>query len=1053
MKIVDFAVKRPVTMTIVVAVVIILGFFTLSRMVLDLFPEMKFPMALVYTTYSGAGPEEVESRVTELLEGAVNTVGGIESVQSYSSAGTSMVLASFDWGTDMDNAIINMREKIGLVEMALPSEAEKPMVLKMDINMMPIMQIGITGGDQVSLAQLQSIAEDKIKPRLERIPEIASVTITGGLQREVQVNVDPVKLQNYGLTLSQVNQVLQMENFNSSSGTVDEGQRQYFVRSLQQFETIDDIKDVAILTATGNIVYLRDIAEIVDGYQEDTQLTRVNQGSAVGIHLMKQSDANTVKACDAVREELAQIQEELDIQLDIDVVTDQSAFIKQSLESTQRTMWEGALLAIVVLFLFLRNFGSTFIVFTAIPLSIIATFILMYFNGNTLNLITLGGLSLGIGRMVDDSIVVFENIYRHRKLGLPPLQAALTGASEVGSAVTAATLTLIAVFLPILFVEGLASVIFKPMAITISFAIFCSLMVALTVVPLMSSRMLTDRAMEERKIGTGRVAAAVHNFGNWIDNLGEGYTKLIKWSLNHRKLVSIGVTLLMIGSVALTPLIGAEFLPATDSGEIAISVETDQGSQLQNTDQIMTEIETKLHSLPEVSTIFSSIGGSANQAMATGTESDQGAISLKLVPKNEREKSVWDIAEQIRVMLSDIAGAKIGVSVTDMTMGMMGSSAVNVRVKGDDLNVLRDLSDQVAEIVRNVPGTREVEASLSDGKPEVQVKVDRQRAAALGLTPIQVSSEIKNAMQGMVATRYKVEGTEVDVRVRYTPQNHQDLEYLQNLAILSPAGATVKLSQIATFELAQGPIQITRVDQVRESDITANLLNRDLRSVIADIQAEVNKMELPVGYTVEYTGANEDMMESFSSLAIALLLALILVYAVMAIQYESFFNPFIIMFSVPTAFIGIVLGLLLTGRAFSVTAFIGMIMLVGIVVSNAIVLVDYLERLRQRGMEKEAAIVEAGRVRLRPILMTAFATILAMFPLALGVGEGGEMSAPLATVVIGGLLVSTLITLFLVPVVYSIFDDWLQKARRRFKRGESWPRNQQLWMWRDRRWT
>jgi len=541
--------------------------------------------------------------------------------------------------------------------------------------------------------------------------------------------------------------------------------------------------------------------------------------------------------------------------------------------------------------------------------------------------------------------------------------------------------------------------------------------------------------MEERKIGTGRVAAAVHNFGNWIDNLGEGYTKLIKWSLNHRKLVSIGVTLLMIGSVALTPLIGAEFLPATDSGEIAISVETDQGSQLQNTDQIMTEIETKLHSLPEVSTIFSSIGGSANQAMATGTESDQGAISLKLVPKNEREKSVWDIAEQIRVMLSDIAGAKIGVSVTDMTMGMMGSSAVNVRVKGDDLNVLRDLSDQVAEIVRNVPGTREVEASLSDGKPEVQVKVDRQRAAALGLTPIQVSSEIKNAMQGMVATRYKVEGTEVDVRVRYTPQNHQDLEYLQNLAILSPAGATVKLSQIATFELAQGPIQITRVDQVRESDITANLLNRDLRSVIADIQAEVNKMELPVGYTVEYTGANEDMMESFSSLAIALLLALILVYAVMAIQYESFFNPFIIMFSVPTAFIGIVLGLLLTGRAFSVTAFIGMIMLVGIVVSNAIVLVDYLERLRQRGMEKEAAIVEAGRVRLRPILMTAFATILAMFPLALGVGEGGEMSAPLATVVIGGLLVSTLITLFLVPVVYSIFDDWLQKARRRFKRG------------------
>lgn len=1036
MKIVDFAVKRPVTMTILVAVVMIMGMFTFNRLNLDLFPDMKFPMAVVITSYSGAGPEEVESRVTEILEGAINTVSGIQSIQSYSSAGSSLVLVSFDWGTDMDNAILNMREKIGLMEMFLPSEVEKPMVVKMDINMMPIMQIGVTGGEHISLAQLQAIAEERIQPRLERLPEIAQVSITGGLQREVQVDVDPVKLQNYGLTLSQVNQVLQIENFNSSSGTVDEGQRQYFIRSLQQFETIDDIKDVAIITPTGNIVYLRDIAEIVDGYQDDTQLTRVNLGSAVGIHLMKQSDANTVEACDAVRAELAKIQEELDVQLDIEVVTDQSLFIKQSVNSTKHTMWEGALLAIVVLFLFLRNGRSTFIVFTAIPLSIIATFILMFFTNHTLNIITLGGLSLGIGRMVDDSIVVFENIYRHRKLGMPPLQAALTGASEVGNAVIAATLTLIAVFLPILFVEGLASVVFKPMALTISFAIFCSLMVALTVVPLMSSRLLTDKAMMEKEVGTGRLATTMHKVGSWIDNLGESYTKLIKWALSHRKTVAIGVTILMIVSFVLSPYIGAEFLPATDSGEIAISIETDKGSRLENTDQIMTEIETKLHSRPEVATIFSSIGGSANQAMATGVQSDQGVISLKLVPRDEREESVWDVAEQIRIMLSDIAGAKIGVSVTDMTMGMMDSAAVNVRIKGDDLTVLGDLSDQVVEIVRNVPGTREVASSLADGKPEVQVKIDRQRAAALGLTPMQVSSEIKNAMQGTVTTRYKVEGTEVDVRVGYMAQNHQDLEYLQNLTILSASGAVAKLSQIATFELAQGPIQITRVDQVREADITANLLNRDLMSVISDIQAQVQTLELPVGYTVEYTGANEDMMESFASLGVALILALILVYAVMAILYESFFSPFIIMFSVPTAFIGIVLGLLLTGRTFNVPAFIGIIMLVGIVVSNAIVLVDYLERLRQRGMEKEAAIVEAGRVRLRPVLMTAFATILAMFPLALGIGEGGELTAPLATVVIGGLLVSTLITLLLVPVVYSIFDDWLEAARRRLRREE-----------------
>jgi len=1023
MKIVNFAVKRPVTMIILVSVVIILGFFTLSRMVVDLYPEMKLPVSVVITSYSGAGPEEVESRVSKVIEGAVNTVGGVKTVESYSSAGSSMVLVNFDWGTDMDNAIINMREKIGIVEMALPDGVEKPMVLKMDPNMMPIMQIGITGGDKITLGQLQSIAEDKIQPRLERIPEVASVVITGGLQREVKVEVDPVKLQNYGLTLSQVNQVLQVENFNSSSGKVNQDQRQYFVRTLQQFETIDDIKEVAILTATGNTVYLRDIATIIDGYKDDTQLTRVDQGSAVGIHLLKQSGANTVGACDAIRAELTKIQQELDVDLNIKIVLDQSTFIKQSLQSTQNTIWEGALLAMVVLFLFLRNLRSTFIVFTAIPLSIVATFILMYFNGSTLNLITLGGLALGVGRMVDDSIVVFENIYRHRSLGLSPMEAALTGASEVGSAVIAATLTIIAVFLPIMFVEGLASVIFKPMALTISFAIFCSLMVALTIVPLMSSRMITDASMAKRDAGTGRAATAVKRFGLWIDNLGERYTSLVVWSLGHRKTVGGVVTLLMIGAVALTPLIGAEFMPKTDSGEISVSIETDKGTLLKNTDEVIGQIEDKLHNLPEVNTIFSSVGGSANMFFDSGTQSDTGTISVKLVEKNQRKKSVDVVAEEIRSMVTDIAGAKIKVNVTDVTSGGMssGGAEVNVQIKGDDLEVLQSISDQVAQIVRNVPGTREVSASLTDGKPEMQIKVDRQRAASFGLTPMQVSSEIKNAMQGTVATRYKVEGTEVDVRVRYIPQNHQDMEYLQNLAIRNSQGAVVNLSQIASFELAQGPIQITRVDQVRMADITANLLNRDLASVMTDIQAEVAKINLPVGYTIEYTGANQDMMESFGSLGIALILALILVYAVMAIQYESFFNPFIIMFSVPTAFIGIVLGLLLTGRSFSVPAFIGIIMLVGIVVSNAIVMVDYLERLRQRGMERTAAIVEAGRVRLRPILMTAFATILAMLPLALGLGEGAESMAPLATVVIGGLLVSTFITLLLIPVVYSIF--------------------------------
>jgi len=1031
MKIIDFSVKRPVTMIILVSVVVIMGFFTLSKMAVDLIPDMKFPIAAVMTEYAGAGPEEVESQITKPLEGTLNTLGNIKELHSISKSGSSLILIYYNWGTDMDSSVNEIREKIGLIDKYLPSGSGKPVVLRMDPTLMPVIQIGIKS-DTMSLGQLQEVAEDVIEPRLSRITEVASVVTTGGSQREVKVEVDPVKLANYNLTLGQVSQVLRAENFNMSAGQVKDGGRQYFLRSLQQFESVEDIKDVAIITPTGNTVFIKDIATVIDGYKDESQMTRVDGEPAVGIHCLKQSDANTVKTCNAVREELQKIEKELDMDLDIKVVMDQSTYINQSLNSTKRMMIEGGLLAMLVLFLFLRNFRSTLIIFTAIPLSIIATFILMYFNHDTINLITLGGLALGLGRMVDDSIVVFENIYRHRLLGLSALDAAVTGASEVGKAVIASTLTLMAVFFPVMLTEGLASVLFKPLAITVMFAIFCSLMVALTVVPLMASRMLTDKSMEERRLGKGRTARITSGFGQWIDGLGDRYKVLLQWSLSHRRRVVIGVTLLMAGSLALIPLVGAEFMPAMDSGQISITIEGDKGSLLAETDAIVKKVENELHEIPEVETIFSSVGSSSNMFMDSGVQGDRGTVYVKLVPRTERKRSVEVVCEDLRQRVDDIPGAKIKASVMDMTASMGSSSGpINVQVRGDDLTVLRELSDQIAEIVRKVPGTREVTASLSDGNPEVQVRIDRQRAASFGLTPGQVATEIQNARQGTVATRYKVEGDEVDVRVRYIPQGYDDFSYLQNLNILSSTGAVVKLSQIASFEMAPGPIQISREDRVRKAEINGYLLNRDLNAVMTDIQTELDKINLPSGYTIEYGGEQKEMMESFSSLAVALILAIILVYAVMAVLYESFFDPFVIMFSVPTAIIGIVLSLLLTGKHFSVVAFIGVIMLVGIVVANAIVLVDYLKQLRERGMERNAAIVEAGRVRLRPILMTALATILAMLPLALGIGEGGEMDAPLAIVVIGGLLVATLITLVLVPVVYSIFDDWGQKIGRK----------------------
>ncbi len=1021
MKIVNFSTRRPVSIVIIVSVILILGFFSFSRTSVDLLPEMNFPMAAVITSYAGAGPEEVESQITKTLEGSLNSLSGVTELQSTSSDGSSVVLLMFDWGTNMDSAMLDIRENISFIESFLPDGAGKPMVVKMDPNMMPILQIGVSGGD---LEQLQDIAEDVIEPRLSRIPEIASVYITGGNVRQISVEVDPVKLENHNLSLSQVTSVLQAENFNMSGGQYEQGQRKYYVRNLQQFQSTKDIEDVRILTATGQAIRLGDIAIVKDGYEEVTQYTRVNGEPAVGIHCMKQTGANTVAASKQALAELDKIQQELNLDLKIDVVMDQAEYIRMSIQNTEKMILEGALLAILVIFLFLRNWRSTFIIFLSIPISIITTFILMYFTNSTVNLITMGGLALGVGRIVDDSIVVFENIYRHRQMGEPRMQAAQNGASEVGGAVIAATLTIIAVFAPIAYVQGLTSILFRPLAITICCAILASLFVSLTIIPLLASRMLTDETMEKlAKLNLGEGKHVGDRFGRWLDGLSEKYSQLLQVALKRRRRVIVSVTLIMVASLALVPVIGAEFMPAMDTGEISVNIEMDKGSSINSTDEVSLEVEERLRAIPEVDLIFASVGSSSVMLMGSGSHTDVSTMYVKLCPRNQRSTDVNEMTEEIRQTLADIPGAKIEVGVMDNASMMSGGGAISVQVRGDDLDVLKDLSAQIAEVVQKVPGTREVVSSLTDGSPELQIHIDRDKAAAYGLTPIQVSSTINAAMQGTVATQYRVEGEEVDIRVKLSGDELKDIDYLKNLTLSNALGMQVKLSQIAFFKVEQGPISIDRQDQVRIANINGSLLNRDLKSVMDDIQAGVNKIELPSGYVVEYAGQNQQMMDTFADLALALILAIILVYAVMAVQYESFFNPFVIMFSLPTALTGIILSLFITGRSLSVPAFIGIIMLVGVAVSNAIVFVDYLKQQLEKGMERDEAIIETGRVRLRPILMTAFSTILAMLPLALGLGEGGEYQAPLATVVIGGLLVSTLITLVLVPVVYSVLDD------------------------------
>ncbi|MGI6550975.1 MAG: efflux RND transporter permease subunit [Syntrophomonadales bacterium] len=1036
MKLVKIAVKRPVMISILVGVLLILGYVSFSRLGVDLYPDMKFPVGAVITNYAGAGPEEVESQITRPLESVVGTVANVQEISSYSLAGMSAVIVMFNWGTDMDFAALDVREKIALIEPYLPQDAEKPMVVKMDPSLMPVMQIGLTGGQD--LGQLQSMAEDEIQPALERVPGVASVTLTGGLTREVRVDVDPAKLQNYGLSMSQLAAVLMADNFNQTGGVVKSGDRQYYVRSLQEFESVDDIRNVSVFTATGDIIKLSDVAQITDGFKDEEQKTRMNAKPSMGIHIMKQSDANTVKVSADVKAELARLQEELPGGIEVATVFDQADFINDTIDTIQTHMLEGALLAILILFLFLRSVPSTLVIATSIPLSIVATFMLMYFFDMSINLITLGGIALGIGRIVDDSIVVLENIFRHRVAGESPLEAAINGATEVGDAVMAATFTTVAVFLPIFFVtEGIASILFKPLAITVSFAILASLVVALTIVPLLSSRMMTGQIVHEVKEEGKGVKRWANRFAILIDGLGERYRKVIEWSLSHRRIVVGSVTALMIASLALIPVVGAEFMPRSDAGQMSIRIEMDKGSVLEETDRVTRQVEELIKESPEVKTVFTSVGSSGQMmSMASGT--DNSTIMVMLSGRSERNRSTAEIAEEIREKLNAIPGAKITVSEYDpMTAGMQSEAPVAVKIAGDDLDELWRLSNEVADIVREVPGTQEVESSLTEGTPEVQIQVDRAKAAAYGLTPGQVATSLQSAVQGTVATRYRVQGDEVDVRIRYDAGYREHLDDLGTIMISSPTGVQVPLGQLARIVVEAGPMAISRIDQVRVAQVTAKLSGRDLASVIEDVQAELSQFPLPTGYSIEYVGENKEMVESFQSLALALLLAIVLVYAVMAIQYESFFIPFVIMFSVPTCFIGVVGGLALTGRTLNVVSFIGVIMLVGIAVSNAIVLVDYIKKLQDRGMERNQAVAQGGAVRLRPVLMTALATILALFPLSLGLGEGGEMTAPLATVVIGGLLVSTIITLVLVPVVYTIFDDWGIRFRERLARRKS----------------
>jgi len=1034
-------IQRPILVLVIVTVIMVLGVISFIGLPLDLLPDMTFPILLVSTSYEGAGPHEVESMVTRLLEEAASALDNLQSVSSTSAQGNSMVMVAFDWGTNMDVASMELRENIDMVRGMLPDAADDPVVYQLDPDTMPIMQLGISG--EMELDELTTLAEDNLVDRLERLEGVAVVDIIGGLSPQVQVEVQPRLLLSWGVSLPEVQAALAGENINLPGGRIEEYGHLYDARITGEYETLEEMGMVVVGANQAGPVELSQVADIFEGYAEEYQLSRLDGDTTVMLSIQQQPDANTVTVAGLVHEQLEQLEEEFGISFM--VAMDQSEYIVDSVRNMGQNTVIGAVLAIIVLYLFLGNIRLTSIIAVSIPISLIGTFTLLFFQGETLNIITIGGLALGVGLMVDNAIVVLENIYRQQEGDLEAADAVVTGTVQVAPAIVAGTLTTVSVFLPVIFIEGIAGIIFSPMSWTVVFALLTSLLVAFTVIPTLSYRLLLRQEAAGKKNARKSKKPLL---GRALHKIIHIYSRILGWAMNNRAIIVIFSFTILALSLMLIPLVGIEFLPEEDSGELSISLELPIGTTLEKTDEVTQELEAVVNQHPEVDSILTNIGGGGGMAggLMGPDNPHEAMLTVSLLPLDQREQVTAETAEDLRLGLEAALPreAEVAVNIQDIAGGGMAMEApIRVEIRGDDLEILERLSEEVFILVSEVEGTREVESSIEQERPELQISLDRRRASSLGITTEHVASQVRVALDGQIVTQYRGEEDEVDVLLRAAEEARRDISALEELPIpLAAAGEgggqglngmgneaaggvpSVPLAQVAKLEQTLGPQTINREDQVRTVYVDSEIHGRDLGSVAADIEEKLAELETPPGYTVGIGGEQAEMMEAFGELSTAMILAVLLVYLVMAAQFESLLYPLVVMFSLPNAFTGGILALVISGYSFSVLSFIGAIVLSGIVVNNAIILVDYINQLRRlHGVPYRKAIAEAGKARLRPVLMTSFTTCLAMLPLVLGLGEGAEMQAPLATVVLGGLLASTFFTLVLVPVMYSLFDD------------------------------
>jgi hydrophobic/amphiphilic exporter-1 (mainly G- bacteria), HAE1 family len=1023
MKLPEFSVNRRVTTSMIAMILVVMGIFAFSRLGLDFFPDLEFPTVSVVTTYRGASSEDIEKTITKPVEQVVSSISRVKKVTSSTSEGVSTIQVEFEWGTNLDFAAQDIRDQIGLYRQFLPPEASSPLVVKFNLGQLPVIFWGITGN--MPTYELKKLIEDEVAPRLERIDGVASAPVYAMDVREILVDIDKSALESRHLALDRVIGALAVENINLPAGFIQERHSDFVVRTMGEFESLEDIRRVVVgSTTTGEPIFLGDIAEVKDTLKETRYVGRIQQQNGVFLMVSKRSGANTATTGEEVKKELAEIRKTLPPDIQFHTAMDQSDMVKRVARRTSSEAWQGALLAIFMIFLFLRNWRPTLIIALAIPLSIIATFIAIYFSGYTLNLLTLGGLALGIGMLVDCAIVVIENTFRHIEEGAERKKAAIFGASEVGMAVTASMLTTIVVFLPMMFAQGITGKLTKGLALSITASLVASLYVALTIVPMLSYTLFKSYYKngslgEKRKVTQPKFQKAREVYRKWLVR-----------ALEKRRRVLLGTLGLFLLSVILVPFIGTEFMPSQDQDMILLMVKMPVGTALEETNRVVALVEKLMAEQPEVSMINAQAGSSAEENPSDSSSAfspsgpHEGLLWVGLIHQDKRKLSDKQILENIRAKLPSLENVKFeALDMSQIITGSMGGP-VAIKVFGKDLDKLREIADGIVAKIHDVPGLRDLTHTLSQGRPEYQIKVDRERAAKLGLMVSQVASAVQTASLGRVATRYREENEEIDLRVRFQERFRDNIQEIGNIPLVTPRNEVVYVGQVATIIKGEGPIRIARENQSRIVTVTANISGRDLGSVVRDIQARLGVIDkqLPAGYFLEFGGSYKQMQDAFRTLAIVFAMASLLVYMIMAAQFESFRHPLIIMFTVPLGLIGVVFGLLITGNTINLPVWVGFIILAGVVVDNAIVMIDYINQLRQRGVDTKEAIVQGSVTRLRAVLLTALTTMIGMLPMALSRSEGSEFRSPMAITVLGGMTVTTVLTLFVIPIIYSLFE-------------------------------